>query len=241
MDGVESCRGGERTLTTTLSCLALPCLLLIPLCLSGSESSLHRVLLHRYRHDRSPVRWPTSSTMRRARARAFSCGECVSDGDSNGDVCRVLVTHSLTANAWCTHALTVTRHPRGSRCSTRRTPTLAVSPSSSLLRWSPSLGRSVCIFLCTPMTTTAPRSFHPIFCGLECAGSAWCGACGLVWLDLDPARHWDGRSISGRARTRLTLRCPQTGDRSMEIHKGIWNKKSAGCYEVRGKTLGIVG
>lgn len=27
----------------------------------------------------------------------------------------------------------------------------------------------------------------------------------------------------------------------MEIHKGIWNKKSKGCYEVRGKTLGIVG
>ncbi|CAD0089806.1 unnamed protein product [Aureobasidium vineae] len=27
----------------------------------------------------------------------------------------------------------------------------------------------------------------------------------------------------------------------MELHKGIWNKVSAGCWEVRGKTLGIVG
>lgn len=27
----------------------------------------------------------------------------------------------------------------------------------------------------------------------------------------------------------------------MEMHKGTWNKVSAGCWEVRGKTLGIVG
>ena len=33
----------------------------------------------------------------------------------------------------------------------------------------------------------------------------------------------------------------QAGDRSRECHSGVWNKKSIGCYEVRGKTLGIVG
>lgn len=33
----------------------------------------------------------------------------------------------------------------------------------------------------------------------------------------------------------------QIGDRSNELHKGIWNKVSNGCWEVRGKTLGIVG
>lgn len=33
----------------------------------------------------------------------------------------------------------------------------------------------------------------------------------------------------------------QLGDRNNELHKGIWNKVSAGCWEVRGKTLGIVG
>ena len=33
----------------------------------------------------------------------------------------------------------------------------------------------------------------------------------------------------------------QFGDRSMEMHKGVWNKVSTGCWEVRGKTLGIVG
>jgi len=33
----------------------------------------------------------------------------------------------------------------------------------------------------------------------------------------------------------------QVGDRSMELHNGTWNKVSSGCWEVRGKTLGIVG
>merc|ERR1712137_162203 len=30
-------------------------------------------------------------------------------------------------------------------------------------------------------------------------------------------------------------------DRSSELHRGLWNKTSSGCYEVRNKTVGIVG
>jgi D-3-phosphoglycerate dehydrogenase len=33
----------------------------------------------------------------------------------------------------------------------------------------------------------------------------------------------------------------QLGDRSREVHDGKWRKVAAGCYEVRGKVLGIVG
>lgn len=33
----------------------------------------------------------------------------------------------------------------------------------------------------------------------------------------------------------------QLGDRSNEMHKGTWNKVSARCWEIRGKTLGIIG
>ncbi|KAK5090015.1 D-3-phosphoglycerate dehydrogenase 2 [Lithohypha guttulata] len=33
----------------------------------------------------------------------------------------------------------------------------------------------------------------------------------------------------------------QLGDRSNEMHRGTWNKVSSRCWEVRGKTLGIVG
>ena len=29
--------------------------------------------------------------------------------------------------------------------------------------------------------------------------------------------------------------------RNVEMHQGVWTKKSDGCYEVRGKTLGIIG
>jgi D-3-phosphoglycerate dehydrogenase len=33
----------------------------------------------------------------------------------------------------------------------------------------------------------------------------------------------------------------QLGDRSREVHRGVWKKVSADCHEVRGKVLGIVG
>lgn len=33
----------------------------------------------------------------------------------------------------------------------------------------------------------------------------------------------------------------QLGDRNIEMHCGRWQKKSSNCYEIRGKTLGIVG
>jgi D-3-phosphoglycerate dehydrogenase len=31
------------------------------------------------------------------------------------------------------------------------------------------------------------------------------------------------------------------GEKNLEMHKGTWNKSAKGCYEIRGKTLGIVG
>ncbi len=33
----------------------------------------------------------------------------------------------------------------------------------------------------------------------------------------------------------------QLGDRSSEVHRGIWKKSAEGCHEVRGRTLGIIG
>jgi D-3-phosphoglycerate dehydrogenase len=33
----------------------------------------------------------------------------------------------------------------------------------------------------------------------------------------------------------------QLGDRSREVHAGTWRKVAAGCHEIRGKTLGLVG
>lgn len=39
----------------------------------------------------------------------------------------------------------------------------------------------------------------------------------------------------------IVLLSRQIGDRSREIHAGTWNKVSKSCWEVRNKTLGIVG
>src|SRR5262249_33911881 len=33
----------------------------------------------------------------------------------------------------------------------------------------------------------------------------------------------------------------QLGDRSREVHSGVWSKVANGCHEIRGKALGIVG
>lgn len=49
------------------------------------------------------------------------------------------------------------------------------------------------------------------------------------------------RSVAEMCLAELIVLARQIGDRSMECHRKFWNKKSGGCYEVRGKTLGLVG
>jgi len=51
----------------------------------------------------------------------------------------------------------------------------------------------------------------------------------------------NSRSVAELVIAEIITLARQMGDRSIELHKGIWNKVSAGCWEVRGKTLGIVG
>ncbi|KAL1302553.1 hypothetical protein AAFC00_002935 [Neodothiora populina] len=51
----------------------------------------------------------------------------------------------------------------------------------------------------------------------------------------------NSRSVAELVISEIIALARQLGDRSMELHQGIWNKVSAGCWEVRGKTLGIVG
>eukprot|EP00040_Diaphanoeca_grandis_P037507 m.244704 g.244704 ORF g.244704 m.244704 type:complete len:415 (-) comp33833_c11_seq2:1951-3195(-) len=49
------------------------------------------------------------------------------------------------------------------------------------------------------------------------------------------------RSVAELVIAEMVMLARQAGDRSREMHTGEWNKKSIGCYEVRGKTLGIIG
>ncbi|ORX74671.1 Ser33 protein [Linderina pennispora] len=51
----------------------------------------------------------------------------------------------------------------------------------------------------------------------------------------------NSRSVAELVIAEIILLARQLGDRSREMHEGVWNKVSKKCYEIRGKTLGIVG
>jgi len=49
------------------------------------------------------------------------------------------------------------------------------------------------------------------------------------------------RSVAELVLAEMIALARQLGDRSREVHAGVWSKVSSGCHEIRGKTLGIVG
>lgn len=49
------------------------------------------------------------------------------------------------------------------------------------------------------------------------------------------------RSVAELILSEVVSLARQLGDRSREVHEGKWRKVSAGCNEIRGKTLGIIG
>jgi len=51
----------------------------------------------------------------------------------------------------------------------------------------------------------------------------------------------NSRSVAELVIAEIIALARQLGDRSNELHNGTWNKVSKGCWEIRGKTLGIVG
>jgi len=51
----------------------------------------------------------------------------------------------------------------------------------------------------------------------------------------------NSRSVAELVMGELVALSRQLFERSYELRNGIWNKQSKGCWEVRGKTLGIVG
>ncbi|KAK3359272.1 hypothetical protein B0T25DRAFT_532449 [Lasiosphaeria hispida] len=78
-----------------------------------------------------------------------------------------------------------------------------------------------------------------------------CFCIGTNQVDLDyAAKHGiavfnspfaNSRSVAELVIAEIIALARQLGDRSNELHRGIWNKVSAKCWEIRGKTLGIVG
>ncbi|KAG7007917.1 nucleosome assembly protein [Physcia stellaris] len=51
----------------------------------------------------------------------------------------------------------------------------------------------------------------------------------------------NSRSVAELVIAEIIALARQLSDRSAELHNGIWNKVSNGCWEIRGKTLGIIG
>ena len=49
------------------------------------------------------------------------------------------------------------------------------------------------------------------------------------------------RSVAEMVLAQIVMLARQLGDRNKELHEGIWKKISKNCFEIRGKTLGIIG
>ncbi|MCS6900103.1 MAG: phosphoglycerate dehydrogenase [Myxococcales bacterium] len=49
------------------------------------------------------------------------------------------------------------------------------------------------------------------------------------------------RSVAELMIAEIIMLARQLGDRSREVHEGNWKKTATSCYEIRGKTLGIIG
>jgi len=78
-----------------------------------------------------------------------------------------------------------------------------------------------------------------------------CFCIGTNQVDLDAANRRgvpvfnapfsNTRSVAELIIAEIVALSRQLGDRSREVHAGVWKKVASSCYEVRGKTLGIVG
>lgn len=81
--------------------------------------------------------------------------------------------------------------------------------------------------------------------------SIGCFCIGTNQVDLKYATHAgiavfnspfsNSRSVAELIIGEIITLARQLGDRSIELHTGAWNKVSNRCWEVRGKTLGIIG
>ena len=78
-----------------------------------------------------------------------------------------------------------------------------------------------------------------------------CFSVGTNQIDLEAARrrgipvfnapYANTRSVAEMIIGELIFLARRLGDRTHEVHAGVWKKVASGCFEIRGKTLGIVG
>jgi len=78
-----------------------------------------------------------------------------------------------------------------------------------------------------------------------------CFCIGTDQVDLEAAQHMgvpvfnapfsNTRSVAELTMAEVVMLSRKASQRSLELHSGLWQKSAKGCFEVRGKTLGIVG
>lgn len=78
-----------------------------------------------------------------------------------------------------------------------------------------------------------------------------CFCIGTNQVDLDAARDQgvvvfnapfsNTRSVAELVLAEIVMLSRKLGDRNLQMHQGDWTKSAAGSFEVRGKTLGIIG
>jgi D-3-phosphoglycerate dehydrogenase len=81
--------------------------------------------------------------------------------------------------------------------------------------------------------------------------SIGCFCIGTNQVDLESAEkmgipvfnapYSNTRSVAELVLAEIVMLSRKAAEQSMNMHKGKWNKVSNGCFEVRGKTLGVVG
>lgn len=96
----------------------------------------------------------------------------------------------------------------------------------------------------TQLTENALAAAHHLL-------SVGCFCIGTNQVDLDAARlrgvpvfnapFSNTRSVAELVMAEVVALARKLGDRTREMHEGVWKKTASGCLEVRGKTLGIVG
>ena len=90
-----------------------------------------------------------------------------------------------------------------------------------------------------------------VFEAAKSVATVGCFCVGTNQVDLKAARDHgvvvfnapfsNTRSVAEMVLAEIVMLSRKLGTRNIEMHQGIWNKSSAQCFEVRGKTLGIVG
>ncbi len=90
-----------------------------------------------------------------------------------------------------------------------------------------------------------------VFEAAKSVSTVGCFCVGTNQVDLASARNHgvvvfnapfsNTRSVAEMVIAEIVMLSRKLGSRNNEMHQGIWNKSSNQCFEVRGKTLGIVG